>query len=104
MATRRPSRHAHARDVKAQVRTLITARTVGKCDEAHLLDPAQLEELRLLTNSEMDSASPFAAILAGQPTLSRQLRMGIFAPLHPRIATPLTIKPLDLAASAAVLN
>ena len=27
-------------------------------DEAHLLDRAQLEELRLLTNAEMDSASP----------------------------------------------
>src|SRR5258708_15503554 len=45
-------------------------RVVIIVDEAHLLDPARLEELRLLTNSEMDSASPFAAILAGQPTLN----------------------------------
>jgi len=44
-----------------------------------LTQPDQLEELRLLTNAEMDSASPFAAILAGQPTLNRQLRMGMFA-------------------------
>jgi type II secretory pathway predicted ATPase ExeA len=29
-------------------------------DEAHLLEAAQLEELRLLTNAELDSASPFA--------------------------------------------
>src|ERR1019366_4181417 len=35
-------------------------RVVLIVDEAHLLDPAQLEELRLLTNAEMDSASPFA--------------------------------------------
>ena len=28
-----------------------------------LLSPAQLEELRLLSNSDMDSASPFAALL-----------------------------------------
>ena len=48
-------------------------------DEAHLMDPAQLEELRLLTSAEMDSASAFAGILVGQPTLSRQLRMGTFA-------------------------
>src|SRR5881628_2539407 len=34
-----------------------------------------------ITNSEMDSASPFAGILIGQPTLNRQLRMGIFAAL-----------------------
>ena len=67
--------------MKDQVRTSFTTRTVGKCDEAHLLQPDQLEELRLLTNSEMDSASPFAGILAGQATLSRQLRMGMFAAL-----------------------
>ena len=35
----------------------------------------------------MDSASPFAAILPGQPTLNRQLRMGMFAALDQRIAT-----------------
>jgi len=35
------------------------------CDEAHLMQPDQLEELRLLTNTEMDSASPFAVILLG---------------------------------------
>jgi hypothetical protein len=37
----------------------------------------------LLTNSEMDSASPFAAILAGQP-LNRQARMSMFAALDQR--------------------
>ncbi len=79
-------------------------RVVIIVDEAHLLDPARLEELRLLTNSEMDSASPFAAILAGQPTLNRQLRMGMFAALDQRIATRFTIKPMDLAESAAYLK
>src|SRR5258706_3078700 len=79
-------------------------RVVIIVDEAHLLQPDQLEELRLLTNSEMDSASPFAAILAGQPTLNRQLRMGMFAALDQRIATRFTIKPMDLAESAAYLK
>ena len=55
-------------------------------DEAHLLSPAQLEELRLLTNAEMDSQSPFAGILLGQPTLRKRLRMGTFAALDQRIA------------------
>jgi type II secretory pathway predicted ATPase ExeA len=55
-------------------------------DEAHLLTPAQLEELRLLTNAEMDSQSPFAGILLGQPTLRKKLRMGSFAALDQRIA------------------
>jgi type II secretory pathway predicted ATPase ExeA len=79
-------------------------RVVLIVDEAHLLDPAQLEELRLLTNSKMDSASPFAGILIGQPTLSRQLRMGIFAALDQRIATRFTIKAMDLIESASYLR
>jgi type II secretory pathway predicted ATPase ExeA len=74
------------------------------CDEAHLLRPDQLEELRLLTSADMDAASPFAGLLVGQPTLSRQLRMGTFAALDQRIATRFTIKPMDLAESAAYLR
>ena len=73
-------------------------------DEAHLMQPDQLEELRLMTNAEMDSASPFAGILVGQPTLARQLRMGTFAALDQRIATRYAIKPMDLAESAAYLR
>ena len=46
-----------------------------------MLSPAQLEELRLLTNAEMDSQSPFAGILLGQPTLRKRLRLGTFAAL-----------------------
>jgi type II secretory pathway predicted ATPase ExeA len=45
-------------------------------DEAHLLSPAQLEELPLLTNAEMDSQSPFAGILLGQPTLRKAAAAG----------------------------
>ena len=90
-AARKSSRElgAQPRYLKAELMTqaadLLAAetaerhRTVVLIDEARLLQPDQLEELRLLTNSEMDSASPFAGILAGQPTLNRQLRMGVFA-------------------------
>ena len=73
-------------------------------DEAHLLEPAQLEELRLLTNSEMDSTSPFAGILIGQPTLNRQRRMGDFAALDQRIAARFTIRPMDIGESADYLR
>ena len=98
-------------ELMAQAEDLLAAeseerhrRVVIICDEAHLLDPAQFEELRLLTNAEMDSASPFAGILVGQPTLNRQLRLGTFAALDQRIATRFTIKPMDLAESAAYLR
>jgi type II secretory pathway predicted ATPase ExeA len=55
-------------------------------DEAHLLGADQLEELRLLTNAEMDSHSPFACLLLGQPTLRRRIKLGTFAALNQRIA------------------
>lgn len=55
-------------------------------DEAHLLSAEQLEELRLLTNAEMDSHSPFACLLVGQPTLRRRIKLGTFAALDQRIA------------------
>jgi type II secretory pathway predicted ATPase ExeA len=52
-------------------------------DEAHLLDADQLEELRLLSNAELDSHSPFACLLVGQPTLRRRIKLGTFAAPSP---------------------
>ena len=95
---------AQASDLLAAEAAERHRRVVIICDEAHLLQPDQLEELRLLTNAEMDSRRPFAGILAGQPTLNRQLRLGMFAALDQRIATRFTIKPMDLAESAAYLK
>ena len=54
-------------------------------DEAHLLDNAQLEAVRMLTNHDMDSGAPFAAVLIGQPTLRHRLRLGVLAALDQRI-------------------
>jgi type II secretory pathway predicted ATPase ExeA len=79
-------------------------RVVVVVDEAHLLTPQQLEEFRLLTNLDMDSKSPFAGILLGQPTLSRQLRLGIFASLDQRIAMRFHIPPMDLGDATAYLR
>jgi type II secretory pathway predicted ATPase ExeA len=39
-----------------------------------------------LTNAEMDSQSPFAGVLLGQPSLRKRLRLGSFAALDQRIA------------------
>jgi type II secretory pathway predicted ATPase ExeA len=64
-------------------------------DEAHLLCVEQLEELRMLTNSEMDSRATFACLLFGQPTLRRKLRQGTFAALDQRIALRCTIDGMD---------
>ena len=71
-------------------------RTVIIVDEAHLLDPTQLEELRLLTNADMDSHSPFACLLVGQPTLRRRIKLGAFAALDQRIALRYTLPGMTL--------
>ena len=70
---------------KSPVQSLLGSRAVGKFDEAHLLGHAQLEAIRLLTNAEMDAASPLACLLIGQPTLRRMLRLGVLAALDQRI-------------------
>jgi type II secretory pathway predicted ATPase ExeA len=54
-------------------------------DEAHLLDGPQLEAVRMMTNSDMDSFSPLSIILVGQPALRRRLRVGDMAALDQRI-------------------
>lgn len=41
-------------------------------DESHLLSFAMLEEIRFLLNTQFDSVSPIALILAGQPELWRR--------------------------------
>jgi type II secretory pathway predicted ATPase ExeA len=48
-------------------------------EEAHLLQSDQLEDLRMLGNDAMDSRSPAAFLLVGQPTLRRRLRQGALA-------------------------
>lgn len=60
-------------------------------EEAHLLDNYQMEAVRMLTNHDMDSGSPFAAILIGQPTLRQRLRLGVLAALDQRIAVRYTL-------------
>ena len=52
----------------------------------------------------MDSRSPFAGILLGQPSLARQLRLGVFAALDQRIAMRYHIGPMDIGDSTAYLR
>ena len=70
-------------------------RVVVIVDESHLLDAGQLEELRLLTNAEMDSASPFALLLLGQPSLRARLRLGSFAALDQRVTLRYALPPIS---------
>jgi type II secretory pathway predicted ATPase ExeA len=63
-------------------------------DEAHLLDHPQLESIRMLTNHDLDSTSPFACLLVGQPTLRRRMKLGVLAALDQRIALRYNMPPM----------
>jgi type II secretory pathway predicted ATPase ExeA len=63
-------------------------------DEAHLLDHDQLESVRMLTNHDMDSTSPFACLLVGQPTLRRKMKLGVLAALDQRIGLRYAMPPM----------
>lgn len=55
-------------------------------DEAHLLQPDQLEALRMMTNGDFDSVSPCTVIMLGQPTLRRMIKHGQLAALDQRVS------------------
>ncbi len=61
-------------------------------DEAHQLGHDQLESLRFMTNHDMDSSTPFATILAGQPTLRHNIKLGVLAALDQRITVRYQMK------------
>ena len=75
-------------------------------DEAHLLQPDQLEDLRMLGNdgTSMDSRSPAAFLLVGQPTLRRRLRQGVLAAVDQRVTLRVHLEGMDLAESTAYVK
>jgi type II secretory pathway predicted ATPase ExeA len=73
-------------------------------DEAHLLTTDQLEEIRLLTNTEMDSIAPFTGLLVGQPTLRRRIKLGNFAALDQRIGLRYALPGMTHAETTSYLT
>jgi type II secretory pathway predicted ATPase ExeA len=73
-------------------------------DEAHLLSAEQLEEVRMLTNHEMDARSPFAWLLLGQPTLRRRLKIGTLAALDQRVGLRYHLDGMDLAETVSYIK
>jgi type II secretory pathway predicted ATPase ExeA len=103
--------HAHRAILVPQVaEVLATAvaergrRVVFLVDEAHLLHHEQLEDLRMLTSADMDSRSPVAVVLIGQPTLRRRLHQGAFAAVDQRIIMRVHLDGMDLPQTADYLR
>src|SRR4029077_15441035 len=69
-------------------------RTVLIIDEAQGLSPSVLEEIRLLSNFESDSAKHLQIVLTGQPELREVLNDPDLRQLKQRIALRCVIKPL----------
>ncbi|MCK9905597.1 AAA family ATPase, partial [Frankia sp. Cpl3] len=65
-------------------------------DEAHLLSGDMLQEIRFLTNFQMDSVSPIALLLVGQPELQATLQMRIFKPITQRMNVRFHLSGLEL--------
>lgn len=54
-------------------------------DEAHILSPATLNELRLLTNAKVKNEPLITLMLFGQPSLSSTLKLPAMIPLAQRV-------------------
>jgi type II secretory pathway predicted ATPase ExeA len=73
-------------------------------DEAHLLGCDQLEEVRMLTNHDMDSRCPLACLLLGQPTLRQRVKQGTMAALDQRIGLRYHLDGMDLEETASYIK
>ncbi len=73
-------------------------------DEGHLLTHDALEALRLLTNHRLDTESPFATILLGQPTLATKMALGILAALEQRSTVRRTMTGMTSDESAGYIR
>src|SRR5215207_4537099 len=69
-------------------------RTVLVIDEAHGLSASVLEEIRLMSNFESDSAKQLQIVLTGQPELRDVLNNPDLRQLKQRVALRCEIKPL----------
>jgi len=72
-------------------------------DEAHLLSPALLEEIRLLLNLDNFPATVLQVLLCGQPELLSQLARPEFAALKQRVSVLSKLRPLTLAETRAYI-
>jgi general secretion pathway protein A len=78
---------------------LLKTHSLGKCaalvvDEAHVLSPVLLEEIRLLSNLELPGEKLLQIVLAGQPELVDLLSQPNLRQLNQRISVRLNISSL----------
>jgi len=77
--------------------------TVLVIDEAQSVPFDLLEELRLLTNIEIDGGKPLSLVLAGQPELAVRLNEPAWRQLKQRVALRCELRPLSLRETAVYI-
>jgi type II secretory pathway predicted ATPase ExeA len=82
-------------DTIAELYTQQKVQTVIIIDEAHLLKPDILDEIRLLHNSRCDSFDYLSTALVGQPPLKKMISYTKFLPLRQRISVAYHLDPLS---------
>ncbi len=90
------TRHQLVTTLQKFLSTLIPldAHAVIMIDEAQHLDPSVLEEVRLLSNFETDTAKLLQIVLVGQPDLDTLLKRPEMGQLRQRIARRVELHPL----------
>src|SRR6267378_1371407 len=71
-------------------------------DEAHLLTPELLEEIRLLSNADTYQEKLLQIVLCGQPELLALLRKPELRALRQRVASSCSLRPLNLLCDACL--
>lgn len=74
-------------------------------DEAQLVPHKEtFDEIRLLTNFQLDDRNLMSVVLMGQPELRKRLAHRVYEPLRQRIGMQYNLQPLSLEATAAYLD
>jgi general secretion pathway protein A len=101
----------HANDLLAQIHErLLELDEAGRAallivDEAHLIPgKATFEEIRLLTNFQLDDRNLIAVVLVGQPELRERLRHRAYRALTQRIGAQFHLTPLTPESTLAYLR
>jgi len=101
----------HTTDLQAQIHDrLLELDEAGRAallivDEAHLIpSKATFEEIRLLTNFQLDDRNLIAVVLVGQPELRERLRHRTYRALTQRIGAQFHLTPLTAVGTLAYLR
>jgi type II secretory pathway predicted ATPase ExeA len=79
-------------------------KTLVVLDEAHLLEDGLLEDLRLLTNYEMDTRDPLVLVLVGHPGLRLRLQRPVHQALWDRVRLSYRLEGLSAAETSEYID